>query len=476
MQASTEVSLSEQLLEIETVFKQQQAHQYIVANTDASDRIKKLKRLKAVVIRYRDEIKTALYNDFRKHPSEADLTEVYAITTEIKHTCRHLRKWMRDEEVGTPLALKGSSSYIKYEPKGVVLIIAPWNFPVSLTLTPLISAIAAGNTAILKPSEHTPHASSILKKIIEEVFKIEEVALFRGGVATSTRLLALPFNHIFFTGSPGVGKIVMTAAAKHLASVTLELGGKSPTVVDETAIIDTAARRIAWGKYLNNGQVCIAPDHIFVHESKQELFIAKVKDYVKKFYSEDPSRESSYARMVNSKHAQRVKSYVVDAVEQGASVELGGSYKDEEDYIAPTILTNIPAQAEIMSNEIFGPVLPIVSFKDIDEVIDKINSREKPLALYIFSRSKKNIHHLIANTRAGGTCINHNLVHYFNNNLPFGGSNNSGIGKGHGEYGFKAFSNARSILKQHVPNAIELLMPPYTNFKQKLIDFTIKYF
>ena len=476
MNAINEVRIKKQLEEIEDTFKLQQAHQYKVANTTAVERIKKLNRLKSVVLRYREEIKTALYNDFRKHPSEADLTEVYAITSEIKHTCRHLRKWMRDHQVGTPIALKGSSAYIRYEPKGVVLIISPWNFPISLTLNPLVSAIAAGNTIMLKPSEHTPHSSLILKKIVEEVFQKEEVALFEGGVETSTHLLARPFNHIFFTGSPTVGKIVMTAAAKHLTSVTLELGGKSPTIVDETANIDMAARRIAWGKYLNNGQICIAPDHIFVHESKQELFLSKVKEYVKKFYSEDPAKESSYARMVNSKHAQRVRSYVEDAVMQGAKVELGATYDDHQDYIAPTILTNIPDDAEIMKHEIFGPVMPIISFTKLDEAIKKINGREKPLALYVFSRNKKNINHIIANTRAGGTCINHNLVHFFNTNLPFGGSNNSGIGKGHGEFGFKAFSNARSILKQHMPNAIEILMPPYTDLKQKIIDLTIKFF
>ena len=476
MNATIELKSNKQLLEIKNIFSLQKEHQYRVANTTAKERIKKLKKLKSVVLKYRDEIKEALYNDFRKHPSEADLTEVYAITSEIKHTCRHLKSWMRNHGVGTPISLMGSSSYIKYEPKGVVLIIAPWNFPISLTLTPLISAIAAGNTIMLKPSEHTPHASNILKKIIEKVFPKEEVALFEGGVETSTNLLALPFNHIFFTGSPGVGKIVMTAAAKHLASVTLELGGKSPTIVDETANIDLAARRIAWGKYLNNGQICIAPDHIFVHESKQEFFIEKVKEYVKKFYSEDASNESSYNRMVNTNHAQRVKSYVEDAVRHGAKVELGANYDDQQDYISPTILTNVSPDAELMKNEIFGPVMPVISFTNLDEVIQKINSREKPLALYIYSSRKKNINHILANTRAGGTCINHNLVHFFNTNLPFGGSNNSGIGKGHGEFGFKAFSNARGVLKQHIPNAIEMLMPPYTDFKQKLIDLTIKYF
>ncbi len=273
MLATIALKPNKQLAEIKRIFSLQKANQYAVANTTATERINKLKKLKSCVLKYRDEIRAALYNDLRKHQSEADLTEIYAITGEIKHTCRHLRSWMKNESVSTPISLMGSSSYIKYEPKGVVLIIAPWNFPISLTLTPLITAIAAGNTVILKPSENTPHSSKILKKIINEVFDEQEVSLFEGGVETATELLSLPFNHIFFTGSPAVGKIVMKAAAENLASVTLELGGKSPTIVDESANIEMAAKRIAWGKYLNNGQICVAPDHVFVHESKKNIFI-----------------------------------------------------------------------------------------------------------------------------------------------------------------------------------------------------------
>ena len=465
-----------QTIEIAKTFALQQQQQYIVANSTASERIKKLKKLKEVIFKYRPEIKEALYNDFRKHPSEADLSEVYAAISEINHTCSNLKRWMRNESVSTPISLLGSSSHIRYEPKGVVLIISPWNFPISLTLSPLVSAIAAGNTVMLKPSEHTPHASKVLKKIIEEVFSKEEAALFEGSVETSTTLLALPFNHIFFTGSPGVGKIVMTAAAKHLSSVTLELGGKSPTIVDETADIDTAARRIAWGKFMNNGQVCVAPDYIFVHESKKQLFIDTVKKYIQTLYTENPAEEASYARIVNHRHYLRIKDYIQEAIENGATVEAGATFDDDQNYIAPTILTHVSKKSLLMENEIFGPVMPIFGYTDIEEVIQEINQRAKPLALYIYSSRNKNIEHILANTRAGGTCINHNSVHFFNTNLPFGGSNTSGIGKSHGVFGFKSFSNARGILKQHVPNALELLMPPYNGFKQKLIDFTMKYF
>ncbi len=472
----TNPAVAKQTKEIQRIFHLQKQNQYNVGNTSASQRKAKLKKLLQVVMNYRPQIKEALFQDYRKHPSEVDLTEVYPVTSEIKHAKSSIRSWVNGHSVSTPLALMGSSSRVKYEPKGVVLIISPWNFPINLTLGPLVSAVAAGNVVMIKPSEMTPNASAIMKKMLAEVFDEKEVAVLEGGVETSSELLKLPFNHIFFTGAPSIGKIVMRAAAEHLTSVTLELGGKSPTIVDETANVDTAARRIAWGKYINNGQVCIAPDYLFVHESKKEAFLTAFKKYMAKFYSEDASQESSYSRIVNTRHYHRVKSYIDDALAKGAKLEAGGTFDEKQDYIAPTLMTNVPKDSKLMTEEIFGPVLPLFGFTNIDTVLDEINSREKPLALYIYSSRRKNIDHIIGNTRAGGTCINQNAVHFFNTNLPFGGSNNSGIGKAHGYEGFKAFSNDRGILKQHIPNALELLMPPYNDFKQKLIDLTIKWF
>ncbi|MDF1696076.1 MAG: aldehyde dehydrogenase family protein [Saprospiraceae bacterium] len=462
--------------EINRIFEIQKSNQFEVANTTVKQRIAKLKKLHKAVLKYRSAIKEAMYNDFKKHPSEVDLIEIYPVTSEIKHTISHLRQWMDKHEVSTPLALMGSSSYVHYEPKGVVLIISPWNFPINLTFAPLVSAIAAGNTVILKPSEHTAHSAAIMHTIVEEVFDPKEVALVQGGIQTAQNLLALPFNHIFFTGAPSIGKIVMTAAAKHLTSVTLELGGKSPTIVDQTADIDMAARRTAWGKFLNTGQICIAPDYIFVHESKKKAFLESLKKYLKAFYGDDPSKEGSYARMVNSSHCTRVKNYIDQAREQGAEIVYGGETDEASAYISPTILTNVPMDSDVMKEEVFGPVLPVHGFTDLEEVLKEINAREKPLALYIYSKNKSTQNYIIQNTRAGGTCINHNGVHFYNANLPFGGSNNSGIGKSHGWYGFEAFSNPRAILKQHLPNALEKLMPPYNDFKQKLIDLTIKWF
>ena len=463
------------LAHIQKIFDAQKNNQFAVGQSTAKQRKAKLKKLLKAIMKYRGEIKKALYDDFKKHPSEVDLTEIYPVTSEIKHTISNIYKWTGKHEVSTPLALMGSSSYIQYEAKGLVLIISPWNFPINLTFGPLVSAIAAGNTVMLKPSEHTPNASAIMQKIIDETFEENEVALVQGGIETSQNLLSLPFNHIFFTGAPSIGKIVMAAAAKNLTSVTLELGGKSPTIIDETANVDTAARRTAWGKFLNNGQICIAPDYIFVHKSKKEKFVELLSKYLDQFYTENATNSESYCRMVNGKHFQRVNDYISDAIEKGAKVEYGGKLNTDENYIAPTILSNVPLDSKVMTEEIFGPVLPIHEYDNMDEVLKEINSREKPLALYIYSKKKKNVEKIMSNTRAGGTCINHNGVHFYNTNLPFGGSNNSGIGKGNGWFGFEAFSNRRGVLKQNVPNALELLTPPYNGFKQKLIDFTIKW-
>lgn len=462
--------------EIFRVFNLQKENQFNIGNTNASQRKAKLRKLHNAVSKYRDDIKQALFNDYRKHPSEVDLTEIYPVTSEIKEAKRHLSNWMKHKRVSTPLPMMGSSSYIKYEPKGVVLIISPWNFPVNLTFGPLVSAIAAGNAIMIKPSEMTPHTSALIKKIINEIFDEKEVAVVEGGIEASTELLKLPFNHIFFTGAPNIGKVVMTAAAKHLTSVTLELGGKSPTIVDESANIELAAKRIAWGKFVNNGQVCIAPDYLFVHKNKKKSFIEAFKKNIKRFYSEDASKEPSYARIVNEHHYKRIKGYIKDAMSKGAKIDAGGDFDPSQGYISPTLMSNVSNDSTLMKEEIFGPVLPIFEYTDIDEVIQQINSREKPLALYIYSKRSKDINYIINNTRAGGTCINHNAAHFFNSNLPFGGSNNSGIGKAHGRRGFEEFSNERGLFNQHIPNALDMLTPPYNNFKQKLIDFTINWF
>ncbi|MCD2258614.1 aldehyde dehydrogenase family protein [Psychroserpens luteolus] len=459
------------------LFETQKANQYHIGNTTYKARIKKLKALKFALERtYKNAIEEALYQDFKKPKVETGLTEIYLVVKEIKYAISNLRSWLSDQRVSTPLTLLGTSSYIRYEPKGVCLIISPWNYPVNLTFGPLVSAIAAGNTVILKPSEMTPNTSAVMAKIVKDVFSENEVALVEGEVEVSQELLKLPFNHIFFTGSPTVGKIIMSAASKHLSSVTLELGGKSPTIIHESVDLKAAMKNIVWGKYLNNGQTCIAPDYVFVHESIKDEFIEAFKAKALEYYSEDPKTSESYSRVVNEKHFNRLVASIENAKEQKATIELGGDYDEASNYIAPTLISNLPEEATLLAEEIFGPILPIKTYKAIDEVIDYINSKEKPLALYIYARRKRVINRILKSTRAGSTCINSNALQYSNHHLPFGGSNNSGIGKAHGFFGFQEFTNARSVLKRHFPGPLYLLFPPYNRFKEKITKAAIKWF
>jgi aldehyde dehydrogenase (NAD+) len=322
----------------------------------------------------------------------------------------------------------------------------------------------------------TPHTSKVMHDIVKTVFKEHEVAFVEGAVEVSTELLKLPFNHIFFTGSPQVGKIVMKAAAEHLASVTLELGGKSPVIIDDTTNLDKAIKKIIYGKFLNVGQTCIAPDYVFINDAIKSAFIERFKTQLVAFYSENALDSNSFGRIVNQKHFERLQGYLKDAISRNATIAIGEVSKEKENYIEPTLVFDLDEESALMTNEIFGPILPVKTYTEISEVLDYINAKEKPLALYIFSNNKKRINEIITNTRAGGTCINHNLLQFLNHNLPFGGSNNSGIGKSHGYYGFLEFTNQRSVLKQHTVSAVDLLMPPYTDFKQKIVDLTIKWF
>lgn len=459
------------------LFSKQKANQYNIGQSTYKQRVKKLNRLKkAIEVTYRTQILDVLYKDLGKPKVEAELTEIYQIIGEIKYAKRYLNQWMQKQAVHTPLSMLGASSYYIYEPKGVCLIMSPWNFPFNLTFGPLVSAIAAGNAVIIKPSEMTPNSSALMKKIIDEIFTEDEVALVEGGVETSTDLLKLPFNHIFFTGSPAVGKIVMTAAAKNLTSVTLELGGKSPTIIDKTANIDKAAKKIIWGKFMNTGQICVAPDYVLIDKSIKSQFITACKKWLDHYFLTEPNTSKSYGRIVNQRHFERLKSHIENAKEFDATIEVGGETDINTKYIAPTIISNVNEAASILHDEIFGPILPIITYTTLNEALEYINSKEKPLALYIYSKNKANTKNIIDNTRAGSTCINQNVIQYTNHNLPFGGVNNSGIGKSHGFYGFKAFSNERAIVKQHTKGVNEVLFPPYTSLKEKLARFTVKWF
>ena len=445
-----------------------------------ADRKVKLKKLLEWIYAHRDDIIQALKSDLKKPQVEVDISEIMAVTSEIKLAISQLHKWARRKKVTPTLLMLGTKSSIHYEPKGVCLIISPWNFPFNLTLAPLISAIAAGNTAILKPSERTPNTSELLQKMVEELFDENEVVVVQGAVDESKALLELPFDHIFFTGSPTVGKLVMAAAAKNLASVTLELGGKSPAIVDDTANIKDAAKKLTWGKFTNCGQTCIAPDYVLVDESKFDELLSSLKSEINNYYDDAKNgieNSEDYSRIVDAKHAHLLKSTLDDATAKGAKIEVGGETNESDNYFAPTILSDVSLDTKVLEDEIFGPILPIIKYKDLDKAIDIINDKPKPLALYIFTTSRKNKKKIISETSSGGLNINDNLIQFSHLNLPFGGVNNSGIGKSHGYHGFQAFSNEKPILEQRIGiTGISLFYPPYSNSVKKLVQFVVRLF
>jgi aldehyde dehydrogenase (NAD+) len=448
---------------ISSVFEAQQKHKYTLRNSNSTQRIDKLKTLKAGIEKYETRIYEALQSDLRKSHFEAAVTELIFIYGELNFAIKHLSNWMRPKRVGKTITSLTAKNRIYYEPKGLCLIIAPWNYPFQLLMSPLISAIAGGNCAVLKPSELSPATSAVINALIKECFDEQEICCIEGDAAASTALLALPFDHIFFTGSTAIGKVVMEAAARHLTSVTLELGGKSPTVIDQSANLKKAAEKIAWGKLINAGQTCIAPDYVLIPKNKQEEFISEYAIAVNKlfFNSNKQINEAIYAKIINARHYKRLSNLIENATENGAKIAFGGEKDESSHTINPTVLTQLSLDAEIMKEEIFGPVLPIIPYQTTDDAIRQINSRSKPLAMYIFSEDKKNITHLIKNTSAGGTCVNDVLIHISNPKLPFGGVNSSGMGSCHGFFGFKTFSHERSVVFQSRMNMSNLIYPPY---------------
>lgn len=456
------------------LFARQQAARWRVAASSAHQRQAKLRALLEALMARREEARAALAADFRKSPEEVDLTELYPVIAEIKEALRHLPRWLKPRKVPTPIGLLGSAGRIVHEPRGVVLIISPWNYPIYLTLGPLVSALAAGNCAILKPSELTPRTTAFLRELLAGLFPEEEVALVEGDADAAQALLALPFDHIFFTGSPAVGRVVMKAAAEHLTSVTLELGGKSPVLVDADANLREAARKIAWGKCINAGQTCVAPDYVLVHERVHDALVGELKGALTAFYGPDAAASPDLARIISDRHFQRIKNLLDTS---GARVAFGGGSDAATRYLAPTLLTNVDPAAPILDEEIFGPLLPILKVPDMSAAVAHVNARPKPLALYVFSGSRARAEALIARTTAGGSCVNDTVLHFAHTGLPTGGVNTSGFGKAHGVHGFEAFSNARGVLRQRTRfSAIQLMYPPYTAFVRRMVDLTLKYF
>lgn len=460
--------------DIEALFRLQKKNLSNLAATTSKERIVKIKAIMNWVLDNQERIAEALKADYRKGFYEVKLSEIMPVVSEAKYIIKHLDQWMRPEAVETPLKMLGTTSKVIHEPKGNCLIMSPWNYPFNLTLKPLLQAIAAGNAIIIKPSEMVANASKLLAEMIHELFQPNEITVIEGDASVATMLLNLPFNHIFFTGSPAIGKMVMQAASKHLASVTLELGGKSPTIVDETADIKFAGQTIAAEKFLNNGQTCIAPDYILIHRSRTRQLIEEMSKYIQKMYGDDASQSPDYCRIVNNKHFNRIKGLVDDALAKGAKVAIGGDTDSTENFIEPMVISHLNDEMRIMHEEIFGPVLPVLEFDNIEEVSTYINEREKPLALYIFSRKRNNIDYILQNTSSGAVVINETTIHYLQNNLPFGGVNNSGIGKSFGKYGFEEFSNKKAVVENKF-STFSMFHPPATNRVMKMLDMVIKW-
>ncbi len=425
---------------------------------DVAFRTKQLKALGTAIYGNRQLILKALKEDLGKPAFEAYVAEVSQVLSDVDTAAKRVRSWARPRRVGTPLFLFPASSYVYPEPLGVALIIGPWNYPMDLVMAPLVGAIAAGNCAVVKPSELAPATSSAVASVIGESFDPTYIAAIEGGPDIARSLLAQRFDHIFYTGGGVVGRLVMEAAARELTPVTLELGGKSPCIVEPDTDLEHAARRIAWGKYFNAGQTCIAPDYLLVNRSvKRELLEALVK-YVRLFYGADPSRSPDFARIVNDRHFERVSGLLG----QG-EILLGGDTDPSTRYIAPTIIDGVRAGDPVMREEIFGPVLPVMEYGELGEAIAFVNERPKPLALYFFSRDRDKQERVLAATSSGGCCMNDVLVHFSNSSLPFGGVGMSGFGKYHGKWGFDSFSNMKAVVRKSFLLDLYVRYPPYRN-------------
>ncbi|WP_267634431.1 aldehyde dehydrogenase family protein [Frigidibacter sp. RF13] len=424
--------------------------------------------------RHRDRLLAAMKADYAKNETEATLWEILPVQTEIAHARRHLRRWMRPRVALPSLTMLGTSARLRPEAKGVALIIAPWNFPVLLALGPLVSAIAAGNSVILKPSELTPATSAALKAMLVEALPDDLVAVAEGGPEVAEALLDLPFDHIFFTGSIAVGRIVMERAARHLTPVTLELGGKSPVLIGPGADLAKTARWIAWGRFANTGQTCVAPDHVFVPRAEEAELLAALKAELGRLYGSDPALSPDYGRIVNARHFGRLAGLIDDAVAQGATLAHGGAREGDQNYIAPTLLTGTTPAMRISDEEIFGPILPVIPYDDPAQAIGQINARPKPLALYVFGRDRAFIRRVKAETTSGGLGVNLTVVQFVHPNLPFGGIGASGLGAGHGRAGFETFSHLKPVLTNHL-STLPLVFPPYSGRVRALTRLLLRF-
>ncbi len=427
-------------------------------------RVRQLDAIKKMLVDREDEILDALHVDLGRPRLESFIGETGFMVKEVEHARRHLREWMKPERVSTPVVLQPGKSEVHKEPLGVVLVIGPWNYPFQLIMSPLVGAIAAGNTVVLKPSEIASNTSALLARLIPQYLEPDAVAVVEGGIPETTALLEQQFDHIFYTGNGHVARVIYAAAAKHLTPVTLELGGKSPCIVDRNVDLDVVARRITWGKFFNAGQTCVAPDYLMVHESVREPLLEKLRSTVRDFYGEDPQRSADYGRIVNARHHQRLAK-LLPSGEPVTKIQV-----DEADrYISPVILRDVSADSPAMADEIFGPILPVLSFRETEEVTHFVNARPKPLALYVFTDNDRFADEIVDHTSSGGVTINHVWLHLGVPGLPFGGVGESGLGAYHGQFSFDTFSHRRGIL--HKPLRIDppIMYPPYDGLKSRLL-------
>ena len=443
--------------EIEEIFKKQKDYFKLGQTKDVDFRIEQLLKLKTAILENEDVIYEALVKDLKKSKTESYNTEVGAIVEEINFAIKNIKKWTKKENVPTPFILMPSSSYTISEPYGVCLIIGAWNYPFTLSICPLIGAITAGNCAIIKPSEIAGNSSKTLTRIIKETFEEKYITSIEGDSKTATELLQKRFDYIFFTGGVEIGRIVAEAAAKNLTPYTVELGGKSPCIVEDDANLEITAKRIVWGKFLNAGQTCIAPDYIMVNSKVKPQLIFALKKTIKIFYGEKPKESNDYPRIINIKHFERLEKILE------GNIIFGGEKNKKELYISPTIIDNVKWEDKVMTEEIFGPILPIIEYDSLKNAIDEINKQEKPLTLYLFSNDLKKQEYIINNTSSGSVCINATILQTTNPYLPFGGVGNSGIGSYHGRFSFDTFSHKKAVMKKSNWPELDISYPPYDN-------------
>lgn len=466
---------------LKNLFDLQGENRWAVARTSAKERIEKLLKLRKAIVKRQQEFYDAVWADFHKPKTEAWLCEVYPTLQEIDYAVNHLPDWMDDKDGSWSFLFPLNHSRSHFEPKGRVLIMAPWNYPFLLFISPIVAAIAAGNVVIAKPSHKTPEVAAFLESLIKEVFPQNEVAVVLGaGAELGDQLLTLPFDHVFFTGSPKVGAHVAECAAKIHAGITLELGGKSPVIVLDDVQIKDAAKKIAWGKCLNAGQTCIAPDYLLCPSKLVQPLAEAIAQEICKMYgdTEEACRNcEDFVHIVESRAVERHQALINDAIAKGATTVIGGTFAEtdmQNRYTPATVLTGVTPDMEIMKSEIFGPILPIIAYDSLDEAIQFVQARPKPLALYIFGKSENRINEVIARTTSGSTCVNHCILQIENLSVPFGGVGMSGTGNYHGFYGFKTFSHERNIMEQGAFDAMNFLYPPYHKENEKSLRARIQ--